>query len=536
MDMTPEALFERSAELFNQRGELLSLWQEIALNFYPQRAHFTSSGSDGKDFASHLMSSKPLLYRRKFANIIGYMLRADKWFEVTVKHADRIGDDSRKWLEQATRTQYDAMYDRAASFTRVTKQGDNDYSAFGQNVISTDISKSADALLFKNFNIRDCAWSEGENGAIEETHVQWKPSAIQLLKMFGDSVSSDVKKLVAEGKPYTKVNCRHIVMPWENYSEKPNPTPRLGFVSIHMEEKSKSVLEEKQVRRNRYNVARWETVSGSPYAHSPAVMAALPDARLLQAMTLVLLQAGEKAVDPPMVGIGEAFRSDLNFFPGGFTSVDIEYADRLGEVLRPVAADKSGFPMGMELLDRVTEGMAELFFLNELQLPSIGSGDRTAYEFSQRVQESARATLPILEPIEADYNGGLCESAFWTGFDNGFFGRMQDMPEELLGRDIEFSFKSPYRDALSRADAAKLGEALEVVGGATQFDPNAGVHLDVQMAVRDTLKSVGVPADWLRDEKQVASLLEQGRQQEQQQAAMEQAAQVADMAGKAGLA
>jgi hypothetical protein len=44
-----------------------------------------------------------------------------------------------------------------------------------------------------------------------------------------------------------------------------------------------------------YRIPRWQTVSGSQYSYSPATVAALPDARLIQAMTFTLLEAGEKA-------------------------------------------------------------------------------------------------------------------------------------------------------------------------------------------------------------------------------------------------
>jgi hypothetical protein len=48
---------------------------------------------------------------------------------------------------------------------------------------------------------------------------------------------------------------------------------------------------------------------GLAYAYSPATVVALPDARLLQQMTLTLLEAGQKAVDPPLKATSEAIRA-----------------------------------------------------------------------------------------------------------------------------------------------------------------------------------------------------------------------------------
>jgi hypothetical protein len=70
------------------------------------------------------------------------------------------------------------------------------------------------------------------------------------------------------------------------------------------------------------------TVSGSAYAYSPATVVALPDARLLQQITLTLLEAGQKAVDPPWKATSEAIQGGVNSFAGGITWVDPEYDER----------------------------------------------------------------------------------------------------------------------------------------------------------------------------------------------------------------
>ena len=48
-----------------------------------------------------------------------------------------------------------------------------------------------------------------------------------------------------------------------------------------------------------YVIPRWQTISGSQYAVSPAAVCALPDARLLQSMALILLEAGESRLTRP---------------------------------------------------------------------------------------------------------------------------------------------------------------------------------------------------------------------------------------------
>src|SRR5690606_11968489 len=50
-----------------------------------------------------------------------------------------------------------------------------------------------------------------------------------------------------------------------------------------------------------YCVPRWMRMAGSQYAFSPATMPALADGRMAQMLSQILLESGEKAIDPPMV-------------------------------------------------------------------------------------------------------------------------------------------------------------------------------------------------------------------------------------------
>ena len=54
---------ERKVNDLFSRGSLLSLWQNIADNFYPERAEFTLSRTLGEEFADHLSTSYPVLAR-----------------------------------------------------------------------------------------------------------------------------------------------------------------------------------------------------------------------------------------------------------------------------------------------------------------------------------------------------------------------------------------------------------------------------------------------------------------------------------------
>src|SRR5687768_6477280 len=98
-------IVEQGNKLFSARQPLLSLWQSIAEQFYPERADFTSKFSLGEEFASHLMTGRPVMARRDLANSFSAMLRPKNkpWFMAQTM-SEEINNDgtARQWLERSS--------------------------------------------------------------------------------------------------------------------------------------------------------------------------------------------------------------------------------------------------------------------------------------------------------------------------------------------------------------------------------------------------------------------------------------------------
>jgi hypothetical protein len=510
-----DSIVQQGNQLFGKQGPFLSLLQEIADNFYPQRADFTTVRSMGADLAKGLSTSYPTIVHRDLGNAIGAMLRpsAKDWFRIGTYDPEREDTDAKQWLERVAKTMKRAMYDRASQFTRATKEGDLDFAAFGQAVISTEVNAEGSGFLYRCWHLRDVAWAEDMQGTISTVHRKWKPTARDLVRLFPATVHENVRKLV-EKTPYAEINVRHVVLRAEDYATLPNAKKmRTPWVSIFIDVDHHTELECTGSWTKIYTIPRWQTVSGSQYAYSPATVAALPDARLLQAMTLTLLTAGEKAVNPPMVSVQEAIRGDIAIYAGGVTWVDAEYDERLGEVLRPLSTDKTGLAFGLDSQRDIRSQLADAFYLSKLNMPPVTGREMTAYEVGQRVQEFIRNTLPLFEPMEVDYNGGLCEDTFELLMHN--YPALRDSaPKGLAGADVQFHFESPLHEASEKIKVGQLMEASQVLATAMQLDPSVALIVDNTIATRDTLSAV-IPAKWMRTEAAVEEL-KQAQQQQQQ--------------------
>lgn len=481
-------LIKQGEHLHSKKQSLNSLWQLIADHFYPQRAHFTLRRHVGEEFADHLMTSYPVLARRELGDSVSTMLRRQEdWFRLRLAQRDKETNEVKRWLEWASGLQRRAMYDRQAQFKRATKEGDHDWAAFGQCVISVELNRRGQHLVYRDWHLKDCAWAEGDDGAVDTLYRNWKPTARELVQRFKVVHESVVR--AASKAPFTEIECCHAVVPGEQEGT---------FRSVFIDKANKTAMEDVEIRRFPYVVPRWSTVSESQYAYSPATIVALPDARLIQSITLTLLEAGERYTSPPMLAVQEAIRGDVRLDAGGVTWVDASYDERLGEVLRPVTQDRGGFPAGFNIREDIRESITEAFYLNKLKLPPAGDGQMTAYEVSQRVQEFIRSAIPLFDPMEDEYNGALCDSTFDLLMAENAFG---EPPEALEGESVDFEFESPLNDAEDREKGTSFDMMVEKIMMASQIEPRSVANVDVQEAFRDALSGIGVPSEWIRDEK-----------------------------------
>lgn len=530
MTTTVQQLIADGDRVFSKRAALLDFWDEVYAHFNPAGGGFRGQNVLNADFADGLMTSYPLLVARDLADQFSTMLRpADRdWAIMEVPGLDDW--EGKRWLEWATKVQRRVMYDRASMFVSSAKECDRDFALSGQAVMSIELAPGGQRLLFRDWHLRDVAWTDNVDGSLCSVHRGWSPSAYDLARMFGRSrLHKSVQELLDDPSkdPHSPVRCRHIVMPADLFhGEHEFRTP---LVSVYLDVDHQHIIEVTGQRSNSYVIPRWQRVRGTQYAVSPAVVAALPEARLLQAMTATLLEAGEKATNPPMLGVQEAIRADVDIRAGGITWVAAEYDERTGEVLRPLTTDKSGLPIGLEMQQRSEMLLRSAFYIDRLNLP-MRTPEMTAYEVAQRVQEYIRNALPLFEPAEIAYNGGVCERTFEVIANAGGFGPPDTWPDSVRGAEIEFKFASPLRDAQDKAKGQVFLEASQVVAQAGALDPGAPALINASEALRDTLAGIGVPTSWTRSREMVAEI--QARQAEAAQrdqllGAMQQAAGVA---------
>ena len=504
---------------FSLQSHMRSLWQTLGDHFYAERADFTVTRNVGTEFADGLMDSYPLLIRRDLGNSLSAMLRDGRWFKMGA--FDRKADyASLNWLEASTDKLYKLMYHRTAGFVRAAKEGDHDFVTFGNAVKSVEMNRLHNGLLFRCWHLRDCAWFEDENGQVCGIFRKARMTTRDMMSYFGEKNLHPSVLINAAQKPFEEHEMMHMHIPMTYYGDdKPH-----AYVSIWLDISNRHICEEVPMHHKMYIVPRFQTISGSAYAYSPATTVGLTDARCLQAMTHTLMEAAERYARPPIIATQKAVRGDIDLSADGITWVDEEYDERLGASLRTLGQDRGGFPVGASERERVIDTLTSAFYLSKLTLPDAKSGQMTAYEVSERMKQYRRENLPLFAPIEAEDNGQTCELAFEIAMRNGLLGSPYDVPPRIRGADVEFKFESPLTSSENEEIAQRYAQTREMLAGALAIDPFIGAEIDLATAVREAVTGIGAPASWLTDpelamQKRMAAQMEQMQRQEKQVAA-----------------
>jgi hypothetical protein len=278
------------------------------------------------------------------------------------------------------------------------------------------------------------------------------------------------------------------VVPSDEYDLDVKNKARFPFVLIDVDIENDTILAEVPARTLRYVIPRWATISGSQYAYSPATVYALPDARMLQQITLTMLEAGQKATDPPMIAVTEAINGGVNSGAGMITWTDADYDERTGEVLRPMEMRFDGIRYGAEREERIEGTLDATFFLNQIRMPQI-TKEMTAYEASKLYEEFS-ATRCRCSSRSRSITTARCAT-------NGTRCRLQGSAcsarrlrhaADPARPGVRWEFDTPLKAAAEQAKVFAFQNVTDIIAKGMQIDPDVGAqgrHGTRRRATRD---------------------------------------------------
>lgn len=470
---------------------------------HPMRSDYMSPLTPGTDFMTGLMDSYMVQARETLGNMPNAMLRQGDWFNVSTgnEEQDEIPENM-AWFDKAKEATRNFIYAPRANFVAATVEADHDWVSMGNPVLSVEENTARNGLLFKAWHPKDNAWMMDGDGQIDHNQRNLPMTARNICKRW-KNCHSEIHK-AAEKEPNRVFKLRHILMPVDDiygddrakrrqYAKKP-------WISMYVDCEHNEILGESGMPVFNYIIPRWRTLSNITIGFSPATINCLPDGRMLQQLARILLEQGEKAVDPPTVAKGEMFRDAVNLYAGGMTYVDLEEDEKLQDKL--MVLDSHGqLGFGIEMKQDVRNLIAESFLLNKLMLPS--AHEMTAFETNARLDEFRRAALPFFGPIESEYHLKLLDVTFEMLLANR---AIPAPPESLEGTDITFKFEGPLNTLEGRQTIASYQESMQIIAAGAQFNEKLPQRYDLDKMTKDAVRGTGAKADWFIDEEAEAQI------------------------------
>lgn len=246
-------------------------------------------------------------------------------------------------------------------------------------------------------------------------------------------------------------------------------------------------------------------------------MLALPDVRMINAMSRETIVAAQRATMPPLLAARELAEARVNLAPGAITYAGVSQEGRA--LVQPLVSGTRP-DIGLEMQEQRRHAIKDAFHYSLLQL--VGSPQMTATEALIREEDKLRLMGPHLGRVQGEFLGPLIEERifgilirqsepFWV---NGADGPLPLPPDPLVGRDIRVDYVSPLARAQKTADGKAILRTLESLLPLAQADPSVLDMVDADAAARALAEAWGAPAGLLRDSETVAALRQQRQQME----------------------
>jgi len=522
-DPRASALLKRYTTLQSQRSHWESHWQEIGDYICPRKADITKKRSGGAKRTELLFDGTAIHAAELMSASLHGMLTnaATPWFDLRYENNELNGDDEAKeWLEGAT----DVMYQHLArsNFQEQIHELYSDLVTFGTAVMFIENDEN-DGFRFSTRHIAECFVSENEQGRVDTVFRKYKTTARAAVQQFGKAkVTQRIEKLETDD-PYAEIELLHIVMPREDRDRRKKNTRNKPFASLHIDPDEKAVLGESGYDEFPYCVPRFLKASFEiGYGRSPA-MTALPDTKMINKMSEVVIRAAQLQIHPPLMVPDDGFMLPVRTTPGGLNFYRSGTRDRI----EPLNIGANN-PLGEVQLEQRRTAIRAAFYVDQLIL---GQGPQmTATEVIQRTEEKMRLLGPVLGRLQAELLQPLIGRCFAILARQKAFAAA---PAMLSEGNIDIEYVSPLAKAQRTGDVQGILQMIEFLMPLMQLDQGVADYLDTDGLAKHIIKVTGTPAVVVRGDGEVAGIRANRAQAMQAEAEMAAAQQMAGAAGAA---
>jgi hypothetical protein len=527
-----DEILKTHARLLGERANWDAHWQQIAERICPHLADFTTLSASGERRTGKMFDSTGSLALQTFGAALGEMImpREQRW------HGLRTGIQSvdrqprvQAYFEAVTDELFYMRYSPRANFENQLNEVRISLGAFGTGPLWVD-EVLGEGISYRCIHMSEVCIEENHHGFVDRVYRKGRLPAREWARRWPETATrlASVREALAPGgNPDRVLEFVHCIRPRMDRDPERIDWRGMAFESIVVSVTDTDIVREGGYRTMPLLVPRFTASPREPYGRSPAMMA-LPDLKMANEQKKTMMEAGHRAVKPPLLTADDGILGKLSLRPN---AVNVGGLDHRGaELVKPMHFG-SDLRFGMELLAD-TQKLVERAFLVPLFSIYSDTPDRmTATEVMERAKEKGILLRPAAGKIEAELLGPMIEREIDI---LAAMGRLPPLPPELAEIDGEYrvTYDNPLQRAARSERSAGLMRSLEALGPvAAAIGPEVYAAIDFDAAIAGLLEDQGVPPSWMKSPERRAA----EREAEQASAQVGELLQGADVAGRAAL-
>jgi len=507
MDNIADDLIRRQEALAGERATLDTQWQEIAELMKPMRADFTFQRVAGDKRTQKIFDATAGLAADNLAAGLWGMVTnaANDWFTLRSDLAEsEETQETKEWLDDVTRRMQGAFAANGQRFYARVMELYADLVTFGTGVFYSEEDAATGRVHYSCRHLAECFIAENERDEVDTVFRRFSFTARQAHKRWGEKCHASVLRAI-EKEPDRRFTFLHAVMPREDVRSGRVDAAGMAFASFYLDVENRVLLSEGGYHDFPYQVPRWSTASRGLYGDSPAMLA-MPDVKMLNAMSKTTIVAAQKAVDPPLLAVDEVAVRGLRTHPGGIIYGGLD--DNGRRRYEPLHSN-GNVGLGLELEEQRREAVRQAFYFSLLMM--VQQPNQTATEVLARQEEKLRLMGPHLGRIQAEFLDPLIRRQF------GIMRRanlLPQPPKQLRQSGIRIEYVSPLARAQRAGEGAAIVRALESLAPLGAIKPEIYDNIDADAAARLLAQSFGVPNNLLRTPDAVKKLRKDAQKKE----------------------
>lgn len=391
-----------------------------------------------------------------------------------------------------------------------------------------------DIVRFSARHLKGLFFSENNKGIIDEVYDVFEWDIRQIVAEWGEKVLQKHHCLLEAWEKNSDQRFRIInaVYPREP-GAKPGPRRYISQYVLCVEEGVELAVE--YFREHPFIISRWVKWSGESMGRGPG-WKALPDAKVLNKMTEDTLVAAQKVMDPPLQVPDDTFVLPIRTRPGGLNYYRAGTQDRIEPLFNGAQID-----FGFQALEERRSRIRDAFYVNELRLDVRGP-QMTATEVNARRQQGMRLLGPMTGRQRKEFLRPLIERVFEILVRRGKIVIPEDVINQLEAYGVtkfDVTYSSPIAQVQKKEQGNAIQRTFQAIAPLMALDPRVADNFNPDRAARLIAKNEGCPQIALNSEEEVeqkraaiAAAQQQQLEQVQQQANVEQAAQILPAAAK----